>query len=99
MSRTILVGGPSAIGDLALFSGEVDYNSNGTIIALTLSGATFDACGGAGGFTVTNASIYAGSKFLDPAHRCIMSNAFKAYYDLGDLQLGASNASYLTVHN
>ncbi len=73
--------------------------TSGTITLLTLPGATFDARGGAGGFTVTNANIYEGSKFLDPAHRCTMSNAFKVYFDLADLQFGASAASYLTVHN
>ena len=87
------------IGACTGTTGTIQFPSNGTLTTLTLSGATFDARGGAGGFTVTNANIYAGSQFLDPAHRCVMTNPFKAYFDLGALQFGANAASYVTIHN
>jgi hypothetical protein len=39
-------------------AGTIQFSSNGTITLLTLSGGTFDARGGAGGFTGANAASY-----------------------------------------
>lgn len=50
------------------------YNGTGTITALNLNGGTIDFSAGTGAVTITNATLLADSKIIDPLKRCTFTN-------------------------
>lgn len=72
--------------------GVVEYESTATLATLYLfSGGTFDARPAQAAFTVSNAGVYQGAKYLDPYARTVAPTNFFLYTDPSDsLQFGAS---------
>lgn len=77
------------VTNLLGYGGTIRYSSANTVTNLLLSGGALDLrkCPGV---TVTNGSIYPGSKLWDP-YRKISSNNFLIYFDLSpDIQFGGT---------
>lgn len=84
--------------NLYIIGGTVDYASAGTVSAVYMMGGTFDARADAGAFTMTNCSIFAGARFLDPYRRVIATNPIAVFFEPGpDLVFGANANASITI--
>ncbi len=88
----------ATISSLQIYVGaNVDMASGYSAASLTVSalsnfGGTLDARN-SGGFTITNAGFYRGSKVLDPSSAITIASNGYIYFDTPDFQLGNSETS------
>lgn len=70
-TRTYYAG---AVTTLTHNGGMIDYRSSATITTLNGYGGTFDASNNVAGFTITNATLYAGYSYSDPNKKATWTN-------------------------
>lgn len=81
---------------------SVDFASGSTagitITTLNMWGGVFDASNNAGTVIITNSTIYAPSRFLDPYKRVTLTNDMSIYFDVSpDLRFGQSPLQPLKI--
>lgn len=69
-----------------------------TITTHVQTGGTFDASGGAGTLTITDATLYEPASFFDPGQRITYTNQVKFYGELSaKLKFGGTQSNYVSI--